>query len=91
MAVHPHVRGVNGSETAPPRLVPVHPHVRGVNFVNSDAARVIRRFIPTCVGLIGTRQRCHYAFSVHPHVRGVNVYGTGTKMPVGGSSPRAWG
>ena len=75
IAVHPHVRGDNGSPRRSPRsLMTVHPHVRGDNFFVSPPLACVARFTPTCVGTTPRWSASGPASTVHPHVRGDNEH-----------------
>ena len=52
---------------------------------------MIKRFIPTCVGLIPVKEKNKLVKAVHPHVRGVNGMVIVLVPTANGSSPRAWG
>ena len=52
---------------------------------------LLRRSIPTCVGLTATFVGSSWTSAVHPHVRGAHVYGNAELQSAVGPSPRAWG
>jgi len=56
-----------------------------------DAAHVISRFIPTCVGSIWFMTVMMLLAAVHPHVRGEHLQFRSKVVRYRGSSPRAWG
>ena len=49
------------------------------------------RFIPTGVGNTQERIISYGAETVHPHGRGEHVANSRNRVPISGSSPRAWG
>ena len=91
MSVHPHVRGadyqgraaLSGSPGSSPRA--------WGRFIVSGRMIHEPRFIPTCVGQISSKGTVTVVFSVHPHVRGADEIIQAQPLPLGGSSPRAWG
>ena len=90
-AVHPHLRGDHcpyfqiarpGIGSSPPAWGP--PNLAG-------NVRVVRRFIPTCVGTTFPAPVSASRSAVHPHLRGDHVgYSTAIDTCYG-SSPPAWG
>ena len=58
---------------------------------NPQFVKLIRRFIPTCVGNTSLAAAYLYARTVHPHVRGEYVRSRRFLAWAFGSSPRAWG
>jgi len=59
--------------------------------VQAARARVVRRFIPTCVGSICRVLESLGLPTVHPHVRGEHFLLRLAATGADGSSPRAWG
>src|SRR5699024_1704650 len=53
--------------------------------------KVLKRSIPTCVGLGRCSQAARSSGSVHPHVRGARAFIALACITWSGPSPRAWG
>ena len=69
-SVHPHMRGELATVTTDAGYDPgSSPHAWGTG-ISRKHAKIIRRFIPTCVGNWERSFSVHVAVPVHPHMRG---------------------
>jgi len=90
-AVHPHVCGERHNRL--PALLNIagsSPRVWGTSGI-VGSRRIVRRFIPTCVGNVHWKQRYDNAIAVHPHVCGERSRDREARSMACGSSPRVWG
>ena len=90
-AVHPHGRGEHvGVATQPAPARGSSPRAWGTHRVSARRQRS-PRFIPTGVGNTRGGRLVARSPAVHPHGRGEHSRTPAPPVPVGGSSPRAWG
>ena len=90
-AVHPHTRGEHLSSRAHAlEQCGSSPHAWGTLRANTRAPG-INRFIPTRVGNTEIQQTQRSSVPVHPHTRGEHYERAARSIPIGGSSPHAWG
>jgi len=91
ITVHPHVRGEHTSATENlTKIIGSSPRAWGTR-LRRGKRRLLRRFIPTCVGNTLSVPPASTNRAVHPHVRGEHRLFPCTKAALPGSSPRAWG
>ncbi len=91
VAVHPHVCGEHRKRPSSQRWeIGSSPRVWGT-FTDYSKRRMLKRFIPTCVGNITALSPHVILFPVHPHVCGEHLRHKHHTFRVGGSSPRVWG
>ena len=90
-AVHPHGRGEHSLKIQNNQpAAGSSPRAWGTPDGGSCCESLLR-FIPTGVGNTQERIISYGAETVHPHGRGEHVANSRNRVPISGSSPRAWG